>query len=412
MRIPLLFLTLAMAMLQPTCFKASSFLDIRGGIGVYINPTSNPAPSSSPSQDFTTEYSALQAFKSAITDDPNGLLSTWSGPNVCSYKGIFCFIPQDSYSDSFSSHQQAVLAIDLNHANLKGSLARELSLLSHLSILHLNSNRFSGPVPDSLQNLQYLTELDLSNNQFSGTFPASTLFIPNLLYLDLRFNSFSGEIPDEVFERNLDAIFLNNNQFEGQIPMSLWASSASVITLANNMLSGPIPASFGYAGSNLKEILFLNNKLTGCIPEAVGYLNNVEVLDLSSNMLAGKLPGSISCLTGMEVFNIAHNQLFGELSDVICDLKSLANLSVAYNFFSGFSDDCVKLVFRNVGFDFSGNCIPGRDMQRPPPECLQVPGGGLSCLRNPVSRLVACAMAGLQGKRAYPVPSSLPSSLP
>ncbi|KAK2980862.1 hypothetical protein RJ640_003089 [Escallonia rubra] len=33
---------------------------------------------------------------------------------------------------------------------------------------------------------------------------------------------------------------------------------------------------------------------------------------------------------------------------------------VAYNFFSGFSQECAKLYFRNVGFDFSVNCIPGR----------------------------------------------------
>ncbi|ONK80753.1 uncharacterized protein A4U43_C01F21330 [Asparagus officinalis] len=388
--------------------SSSPFIGIGGSIGVFINnPNDSPPPS--PSQDLNSDYYALQAFKSAIAEDPNGLLTSWAGPNICSYRGIFCSIPQESLSDSQS---QAVLAIDLNHANLKGTLVKELSLLSHLSILHLNSNRFSGTIPDSLQNLHFLSELDLSNNHFSGPFPAPALLIPNLIYLDLRFNSFSGEIPDELFEKDLDAIFLNDNQFEGQIPMSLWGSSASVITLANNKLSGSIPASFGYIRSNLKQILFLNNKLTGCIPEAIGYLNDVEVLDLSFNSLYGKLPGTVSCLSGIEVLNIGHNQLSGELSDIVCDLRSLANLTVAYNFFSGFSQDCAKLFFRNVGFDFSGNCIPGRDMQRPEPECSQVPGEGLSCLRTPVPKIVACAVAGIEGGRGYPFPSSLPSSIP
>jgi hypothetical protein len=47
-------------------------------------------------------------------------------------------------------------------------------------------------------------------------------------------------------------------------------------------------------------------------------------------------------------------------------------------------------------FDFAGNCVPGRDMQRPQPECDGAPGdAGLSCLRIPGSRPVACAEAAV-----------------
>ncbi|GMI97770.1 hypothetical protein like AT4G29240 [Hibiscus trionum] len=66
------------------------------------------------------------------------------------------------------------------------------------------------------------------------------------------------------------------------------------------------------------------------------------------------------------------------------------NLTVAYNFFSGFSQECSKLFFRNAGFDFSLNCIPGRDMQRPEPECSMIPRGGLSCLRIPSAQPLVC----------------------
>lgn len=353
-----------------------------GGGGVWIggginNPTT---PSGSTASSTNNAYSALQAWKSAITEDPLGILTNWVGENVCSYKGVFCAEAQDAMGNPIG---QVIAGIDLNHGNLKGTLVNQLSLLTDLSLLHLNSNRFTGTVPYSFKDLSSLTELDLSNNHFSGPFPTPTLLIPNLLYLDLRFNDFSGQIPQDIFNRKLDAIFLNNNLFDGEIPSNLGNSPASVINLANNRFSGNIPFSFGYIGPRLKEILFLNNQLTGCVPQGVGLWQDLQVLDLSHNSLMGHLPDTISCLEEIQVLNFGHNQLSGVLPDLVCSLKSLMNLTVAYNFFSGFDQECAKLFFRNVGFDFSLNCIPGRDMQRPQPECSGIPGGGLSCLRIP-----------------------------
>lgn len=357
-------------------------------------------PSSVPRQD--KAYAALQAWKAAITDDPLRILESWNGSNVCSYKGVFCANPEDA------SGELVVAGIDLNHANLRGSLVKELSLLTEMSLLHLNSNRFTGTVPDTFRDLSSLEELDLSNNQLSGPFPSVTLSMPSLVYLDLRFNSFSGPLPDDLFNKNLDAIFLNNNQFEGEIPQNLGNSPASVINLANNKFSGSIPASFGFMGSKLKEILFLNNQLTGCIPEGVGIFTQMQVLDVSYNSLMGHLPDTMSCLQDMEVLNLAHNKLSGELSDVICSLRNLLNLTVAYNFFSGFSQQCSRLFVRNVGFDFSDNCIPGRDMQRPQPECSVIPGGSLNCLRIPTPKLVCGSLGVGLSKRAHISPSSSP----
>lgn len=111
---------------------------------------------------------------------------------------------------------------------------------------------------------------------------------------------------------------------------------------------------------------------------------------MSSNSLMGHLPDSLSCLSGIEVLNFAHNRLSGELPDLVCSLRSLLNLTVAANFFSGFSQDCNRLLFRNVGFDFSFNCIPGKQMQRPEGDCSGVPSGGLSCLRIPSIKPLVC----------------------
>ncbi|KAL7214900.1 hypothetical protein ACSBR1_027143 [Camellia fascicularis] len=214
-----------------------------------------------------------------------------------------------------------------------------------MSILHLNSNRFSGTVPDTFKDLSSFIELDLSNNQFSGPFPTLTLYIPNLLYLDLRFNSFLGSVPKDLFNKRLDAIFLNNNQFDGQLPSDLGNSPDSVMNLANNKFSGEIPFSFGYMGPKLKEVLFLNNQLTGYILEGVRLWQDLQVLDVSLNSLMGHLPDSMSCLAEIEVLNLGHNTLSGVLLDLVCSLKNLLNLTVIANFFYGFSQEYAKLFF-------------------------------------------------------------------
>ncbi|KAG9136347.1 hypothetical protein Leryth_022661 [Lithospermum erythrorhizon] len=355
-----------------------------GGGGGGIN---TPSPSSSSSSSIqNNDYIALQAWKGAIKDDPHGILHSWVGSNLCVYKGVFCSNSQDMMGNPTG---QIVTAIDLNHANLEGILVKELSLLRDLSLLHLNSNRFSGSIPDTFSDLSSLTELDISNNMFSGPFPYATLLMPNLMYLDLRYNSFSGQLPQDLFNKRLDAIFINNNEFEGELPQNLGNSPASVINLANNMFSGDIPFSMSYMGPSIKEILFLNNQLTGCIPQGIGLWDNLQVLDLSSNSLMGHLPDTISCLSDIEVLNLAHNKFSGVLPDLVCSLRSILNLTVSYNFFSGFNQECDKLVYRNV-FDFSLNCIPGRESQRPQPECSMIPGGGINCLRIPSGRPIVC----------------------
>ncbi|XP_068652909.1 leucine-rich repeat extensin-like protein 6 [Aristolochia californica] len=367
-------------------FQSGGFW-VGGGI-TSQGPSGFSGSSGSPNSRLSGAYTALQAWKSAITEDPSGILNSWVGPDVCSYKGVFCSQLVESMPSGLF-----VAAIDLNHANLKGCLVRELSLLFDLTVFHINSNRFSGTVPDSFRDLENLSELDLSNNQFSGPFPSVTLLLPSLIYLDIRFNHFTGSLPEGLFNKNLDAIFLNNNLFDGQIPQSLGNSPASVINLANNRFVGSIPASFGYMGPRIKEILFLNNKLTGCIPEGVGLLSEIELLDVSFNSLSGHLPDIMACLSEIEVLNLAHNNFSGVIPDIICSLKNLLNLTVSYNFFSGFTQDCGNA--RNFGFDFIGNCIPGSYMQRPPPECLGTPIN-INCLRIPAAGPVVCGSADLK----------------
>jgi hypothetical protein len=147
------------------------------------------------------------------------------------------------------------------------------------------------------------------------------------------------------------------------------ASAGAVVAgidLNHASLKGTLPAA-----SLLAHLTFIHlnsNRLTGVVPDTLWNLQYLTELDLSNNLLSGHLPSMLSCLFGIEVLNNAHNQLTGELMELVCDLRRIMNLSVAFNFFSEISQDCDRLAGRSM-FNFAGNCVPGRDMQRPQPKC-------------------------------------------
>lgn len=121
-------------------------------------------------------YIALQAWKGAMLSDPMNVTANWVGEDVCNYTGVFCW-PTPDYP-----HELTVAGIDINHADIAGTLPQELGLLYDLALFHINSNRFCGAVPNSFVNFKRIHELDLSNNRFAGMFPRVVLDMPSLRY--------------------------------------------------------------------------------------------------------------------------------------------------------------------------------------------------------------------------------------
>ena len=268
---------------------------------------------------------ALQAWKKAIYSDPFNTTGNWVGADVCSYNGVFC-------AEALDDPKLSVVAgVDLNGADIAGHLPEELGLMTDAALFHINSNRFCGIVPQSLENLSLMHEFDISNNHFVGSFPSVVLSWPNVKYLDLRFNDFEGPLPPELFEKDLDAVFLNNNRFRSTIPETLGKSNASVVTFANNRFEGCMPKSIGNM-KKLNEIIFMGNELGGCFPQELGLLKNVEVLDASNNYFVGTLP-NLSSLKNVEVIDISHDNLSGTLPESTCTLPKLTNFTFSDNYF-------------------------------------------------------------------------------
>ncbi|CAN6998182.1 hypothetical protein IGI04_019148 [Brassica rapa subsp. trilocularis] len=308
-------------------------------------------------------YPVLQAFKKLVEVDPKNILASWNGSDICGkYRGLECaMFPGTKY--------QAVASVQFNGFNFSGKnlrLDNFLDKLDTVTIFHANSNNFLGSVP-KVSNLKYLFELDLSNNKLTGEFPASVLKATNLTFLDLRFNTFSGSVPRQVFNLDLDVLFINNNNLVQKLPLNLGSITALYLTFANNRFTGPIPASIGNI-KYLQEVLFLNNQLTGCLPYQIGKLNRATVFDVGYNNLTGPIPYSFGCLDKMEQFNLARNKFFGTIPEIVCEISSLKNLSLSYNFFTQVGPKCRNLIKRNI-LDVRMNCILDLPNQKTPLEC-------------------------------------------
>ncbi|TYJ44198.1 hypothetical protein E1A91_A03G206200v1 [Gossypium mustelinum] len=352
-------------------------------------------------------HTVIQTFKSKILVDENSkkFTKTWRGTEVCNYKGFTCDIRPDV-------NETAVASVDFNGAKFAGPngylpLDGFIDKLDDLAIFHANSNNFTGTIPYEVSKIKYLYELDLSNNQLSGDFPMNVLKATNLTFLDLRFNSIKGLVPQQVFNLDLDVLFINNNNFEQRLPENLGDTPVLYLTFANNKFTGPIPTSIGKA-PNLLEVLFLNNKLTGCLPYEIGNLSQATVFDVGSNKLTGPIPYSFGCLKKIELLNLAGNEFYGEVPETVCQLKNLQNLSLSYNYFTQVGPTCRDLIMKKK-LDVKNNCILDLPFQRSEAECTAFFSRKLYCDRKDSFKWVPC-MKGGYNKYKYSSPESTTSS--
>ncbi|KAG5122921.1 hypothetical protein AAZX31_11G000600 [Glycine max] len=337
-------------------------------------PKCHPPPPPPPPVRLERARRALEKF-TRLVDDPNGYTSNWKGSDACKFRGVRCA----KYPDG----QQAVAGLDLNGAGLSGKKCTALMLsglldrIPELTFFHVNSNNFSGAIPTDITKYKFFFELDLSNNKLEGEFPKEVLQPKpkdqQLVFLDLRFNRLSGPIPPQLFDLDLDVIFINNNEFTGNLPDNFGSTPARYLTFANNQLTGPIPPSIGKASKTLTEVLFLGNHFQGCLPFQIGYLVKATVFDVSKNSLTGPIPHSFACLASIQFLNLEHNQFYGEVPEMLCQLPGLRNngsLSLSDNYFTQVGPACRNLI-KNKVLDVSNNCILGLPNQRPHGQCTE-----------------------------------------
>lgn len=284
------------------------------------------------------DYTTVLDFAKKVTVDPNGIIKNWNGTDVCQFEGFTC-------TDNPFTGQRALAGVDLNGALLAGdrlTLGGFLDKLTDITFFHANSNSFIRQVPDDLSSLHWLYELDLSNNKLSGPFPSGVLTATNLTFVDLRFNQFSGELPAEIFEMDLDVLFLNDNAFSGLIPDAIGSTPVRYLTLANNKLQGRLPTTIGGA-KNLEEMILSGNQISSPLPAELASIKNLTLLDLSDNQLAGQVPEVLCQIPTLQVFNVSNNFFSKPLGPACKEMLAKEILDVSINCIKGAKDqktDC------------------------------------------------------------------------
>ncbi|XP_047944429.1 receptor protein kinase-like protein At4g34220 isoform X2 [Salvia hispanica] len=202
------------------------------------------------SSSLNTDGLSLLALKSAIAEDPNRALISWSELDAtpCRWAGIVC-------------DRGRVISVSLPGKNLTGYIPSEIGALSFLAFLDLSHNFFSGPLPQQIAALQSLVHFDISSNNFNGSLLQGLSNLTRLQgTLNLSYNSFSGEIPAS-FGRFpvMVSLDLRCNNLSGKIPEVGSLLNQGPTAFSGNLFLCGFPLSTPCTVPEAKDPIFFDN---------------------------------------------------------------------------------------------------------------------------------------------------------
>jgi receptor kinase-like protein len=273
--------------------------------------------------DNETDLSALLSFRSLISADPLGALTSWNDslPH-CQWQGVKCG----------RHHHDRVTALLLDSLFLSGRISPSLSNLTFLQYLSLSDNQLTGNIPTELGQLRRLHFLNFSVNSLDGIIPSNLGNCSNLEILSMSNNIFQGIIPPDLAQsKGLSFINLEGNFLVGGIPHEFSSlDQLKVLRLRTNNLTGTIPISLGNL-SNLVLLDLAHNSLSGLIPTSLVQIRVLEILHLGFNSLSGTIPHSIYNMSAMTFLSLSDNQLEGTLPPDMCDSFTNLEYLLLYN---------------------------------------------------------------------------------
>ncbi|KAG2240653.1 hypothetical protein Bca52824_097148 [Brassica carinata] len=275
-----------------------------------------------------SDQTALNAFKSTLSEPNLGIFNTWSENTDC------C---KDWYGISCDPDSGRVTDISLRGES-------EDAIFQKAG----RSGYMSGSIDPAVCGLTALTSFVLADwKGISGEIPPCTTSLASLRILDLAGNRITGEIPTDI----------------GNSPSSIPSSLTSLaelkhLELTENGISGEIPADFGSL-KMLSRALLGRNELTGSLPESISGMDRCSLLNLDCNSLTGPIPGSLLSNSGYGVLNLSRNALEGSIPDVFGSTTYFVALDLSYNSLSGRIPDSLTSAKFVGHLDISNNKLCG-----------------------------------------------------
>ncbi|MFZ1706028.1 MAG: hypothetical protein WAT79_16905 [Saprospiraceae bacterium] len=159
--------------------------------------------------------------------------------------------------------------------------------------------------------------------------------------LNLNSNRLEGPIPDDIVHlRQITKLLLNDNRLTiGNNTDSLpkgWSfmQNLEVLNLSSNILGGPVIVELGSL-TNLKILNLSLNYFKNSLPSSLGNLQNLKQLLLNQNEISGVIPSTFGQLSNIEEIILSKNQLSGILPKELGNLTNLRVLSLSQNLLSG-----------------------------------------------------------------------------
>ncbi|CAB9512669.1 LRR receptor-like serine threonine-protein kinase [Seminavis robusta] len=256
-------------------------------------------------------------------------------PCVCKTGGdIEDYIANSTGPCGDVTNTERYTALRLSGNGLKGTLPKEVYLLTSLSTLQLLHNKLEGTLASDIGWLKNLSRVDLSKNTLSGSIP-SEVFSPIMRDFSVFGNNIAGTIPTEIgLATNLKNFFVEEAILTGNLPSEIgMAKSLVTVYLDANQISGSLPTELGLL-DQLEVVYLQKNMLTSAIPSEIGRLPNLLSLRLRSNMLSSSIPSELAMCTQLTHILLQKNMLTSAIPSELGQLPNLYDLHLSSNMLS------------------------------------------------------------------------------
>jgi uncharacterized repeat protein (TIGR01451 family) len=202
--------------------------------------------------------------------------------------------------------------------NMSGSLPVNLTVLTQLTHLWLNSNpNLIGTIPSNFWNMTKIQDIRLMYTQFTGSLPTFGSSYPNLNYLDLSRNRISWEIPSTRWQNTtLTNILVWRNPFgtekiTGNLPSWLWSLANLQLFVAYYAgLTGSIPSTWWWM-TQMNNFQIQGNQMSGPLPLSLSQWSWPQIFIINTALASSQFTGNLQMLSGWNTANMTHFMVYG-----------------------------------------------------------------------------------------------------